>query len=205
MKEPASGISNLIARIKADGVEAGERERQARLDAAAREAEQMIAQARAEAERIVTAAKEESERRKRQLDAELRMAARDFVLGLHERLSTQVIAPATADVVQAALADDQAIAELVVAVLGERVQGAQLTLDADRRTALEAAILRRIDDRAAAGAIEITGEAGLGGFRLTREGDAFAWDMSHDAIARELARLVEPSLRAALAPKPPQG
>lgn len=205
MSEVASGVANLIARIKAEGVEAGENERQARIDAATREAEAVLARARAEAEAILAAARSEAEQRRRQLDAELRMAARDFVFRLQERLSAQVLAPVTTAVVGQALGDDDALAGLIVELLRDRVGGGALTLDAARREAIEAALLRRVGARAGDTGLEITDEAGLGGFRLVRRGEHFAWDVSQDAVARELARLVEPGLRAALSPKPPTG
>jgi hypothetical protein len=129
------------------------------------------------------------------------MAARDFVFALQERLGAQVLGPATSNLVAGALGDDEAVAGLIVALLRERAGGASLTLDADRREQLEAAVLRRIGAAAGEGGLEITDEAGLGGFRLVRRGEHFAWDVSQDAVARELARLVEPSLRGALSPK----
>ncbi len=192
MKQAASGISDLIARIKADGIQAGEEERKERVEAASREAAKIVADARAEADRIVAAANAEADRRRHQLDAELRMAARDFVLRLQERLSAQVLRPAVAEAARGALA-------------GERAGGARLTLDAARRPALEAAILAGVAARVGDGGLEITDEAGLGGFRLTRDGENFVWDASADAVARELASLVEPSLRSALTPKPTPG
>lgn len=200
MNETASGLANLIARIKADGVEAGETERQARVEAASREAERLLAKARAEADKIVAAANAEAERRRHQLDAELRMAARDFLFRLQERLSAQVIAPATRALAERALADDAAVAALIVTLLGDRVQGSQLTTDSAQRAALEAAVMRQISASAGDAGITITDESGLGGFRLVRAGEHFAWDVSQDAVARELARLVEPSLRRALSP-----
>lgn len=205
MKQAASGISDLIARIKADGIQAGEDERKERIEAASREAAKIVADARAEAERIVGAANAEAERRRHQLDAELRMAARDFVLRLQERLSAQVLRPVTADLARAALADDGAVTALILDLLRERAGGARLTLDADRRAALEAAVIAGFAGRLGDGGLEITDEAGLGGFRLARDGENFVWDASADAVARELASLVEPSLRAALTPKSTPG
>lgn len=205
MNEAASGIANLIAKIKADGVDAGENERRARISAAQAEAEQLLAKARAEAERITAAAQAEAERRRRQLDAELRMAARDFVFRLQERLSAQVLGPATAAQVQHALSDNEAVAGLIVELLRDRASGSSLTVDSARRQALEAAILRRIGDKAGTAGLEITDEAGLGGFRLIRQGEHFTWDVSQDAVARELGRLVEPGLRSALSLQDPQG
>lgn len=202
MKEAASGIANLIAKIKADGIEAGESERQTRLEEAEQEAQKILRQARAEAEKIVSQARAEAERKRQQLDSELRMAARDFVLRMKERLSEQVIGPSTAELAQRALADDQAVAQVIVDMLRGRADGARLTLDSERRQSLEAAILAKIGDQAQAGGIEITSEAGLGGFRLLREGEHFSWDASQSAVARELRSLVEPGLRSALAPKP---
>lgn len=204
MNEAASGIANLIARIKTDGVEAGETERKARIAAAQAEAEQILATARTEAERIRAAAQADAERRSRQLDAELRMAARDFVFRLQERLSAQVLGPATSELAARALSDDQALAGLIVSLLRD-ASGGTLVVDPTRRATLEATLLTALGRRAQSGGLEIRDEAGLGGFRLVRKGEHFAWDVSQEAVARELARLVEPGLRSALSPTDIQG
>lgn len=197
MSEATSGIASLISRIKQDGVQAGEAERQARVEAARAEAAEIIANAQKQAVAIAAAAEAEATKRRAQLDAELRMAARDFVFRFQERLSQQVITPQADAAAAATVADGAGVVALVLQVLGESTSG-KVTIDPALRAKLVSALGAKISAAAGADGIEIVDEAGLGGFRLTRKGEHFVWDVSREAIARELARLVEPSLRGAL-------
>lgn len=197
MTEASSGVASLIARIKQDGIQAAEAERTARLAAVTRDADEVIAAARRQADAILAEAQDAAARRRTQLDAELRMAARDFLFAFQERLSSQVIQPAADAAAAAALARPEAQAELVLELLRGSFQGAQVSVEPKLRAAFAAAVAAK----ASAEGLEIVDEAGLGGFRLRRAGEHFVWDVSKEAVARELARLVEPGLRAALSLK----
>ena len=197
MSEATSGIASLISRIKQDGVQAGEAERQARVEAARKEAADVVAAAQKQAAAIVAAAEAEATKRRAQLDAELRMAARDFVFRFQERLSSQVITPQADAAAAAAVGDGAGVVALVLQLLGDQTSG-KVTIDPSLRARLVAALGAKVSATAGAEGIEIVDEAGLGGFRLTRKGEHFVWDVSREAVARELARLVEPGLRGAL-------
>ncbi len=197
MSEATSGIASLISRIKQDGVQAGEAERQARVEAARKEAAEIVAAAQKQAAAIVATAEAEATKRRAQLDAELRMAARDFVFRFQERLSSQVITPQADAAAAAAVGDGAGVVALVLQLLGDQTSG-KVTIDPSLRARLVAALGAKVSATAGAEGIEIVDEAGLGGFRLTRKGEHFVWDVSREAVARELARLVEPGLRGAL-------
>lgn len=197
MSEATSGIASLISRIKQDGVQAGEAERQARVEAARKEAADIVAAAQKQAAAIVATAEAEATKRRAQLDAELRMAARDFVFRFQERLSSQVITPQADAAAAAAVGDGAGVVALVLQLLGDQTSG-KVTIDPSLRARLVAALGAKVSATAGAEGIEIVDEAGLGGFRLTRKGEHFVWDVSREAVARELARLVEPGLRGAL-------
>jgi len=194
MTEASSGVASLIARIKQDGIQAAETERTARLGAARQEADDIIAAARRQAEAIVAEAHDAAARRRTQLDAELRMAARDFLFAFQERLSAQVIRPTADAAAAAALSDPSALASLVLAVVQGAFAGSTVGVEPQLREAFAAAIAAK----ASAQGLEIVDDAGVGGFKLRVAGEHFVWDVSREAVARELARLVEPSLRDAL-------
>ncbi len=197
MAQVTSGIAELIARIKQDGVQEGEQERERLVAAARTEAEQVLAKARAEAAKIRAEADADAADRRKRLDAELKMAARDFVFRFQERLRAQAIAPATEAAVTAATQDPAALARLIEGLVSAWGQGGGAVTahvaPADK-SALEAALSARIT----AGELTLVDDAGVAGFKLVRSGEHFAWDFTTEAIARELARLVEPGLRDAL-------
>lgn len=197
MTQVTSGIAEFISRIKLDGVEEGERERDRIIAAAREEAAKLVAQAEADAEKVRQEAEKAAEKRKTQLQAELRMAARDFVFRFQEQLKSKVIEPAVAAEVKAATSDSALMAKLLGELLvawGSGSGGVTAHIRPEDRAALEAALASRIT----AGELVLLDAPGQGGFRLVRDGDHFAWDFTAEAIARELASLVEPGLRSAL-------
>ncbi len=197
--ETTSGLAALIARIKQDGVEAGEVERRALLEAARQEAADIVTAGHKQAERVLKTAEQEATARRAQLDAELRMAARDFVFRFRERIIQQVVGRVADAAAAATVGDDAALAELVVQLLGDRAMGATLTANPALQARVRAALGARVDAAIAAGGVELVDSAGQGGFRLQRQGEHFVWDVTEAAIARELAQLVGPDLAAALA------
>ncbi len=197
--ETTTGLAALIARLKQDGVEAGEAERRALLDAARHDAAEIVAAAHKQAERLVKTAEQEATARRAQLDAELRMAARDFVFRFRERIIHQVVGRVADAAAAATVGNDAALAELVVQLLASNASGATLTANAALQAKVRAALGARVDAAIAGGDIELVDAAGQGGFRLQRRGEHFVWDVTEAAIARELAQLVGPDLAAALA------
>jgi len=204
MAEVYGGVGELIARLKKDGVDAGESERSRILAEAQREADKLLADARGTSQKIVDAARAERERLQRQLDTEMRLAARDFISGFHQRLTSQVIRPIVNETVTSALAEDTRVffllQEVLVAYVGGDGRAVELVVDAKKRDALVASFTGELARRAREGSLRVVGEDGLSGFRLSRKGEGYVWDMSVDAITSEMARLIDPALRALFAP-----
>ncbi|MCO4762236.1 MAG: hypothetical protein KC502_12070 [Myxococcales bacterium] len=204
MTQVTSGIAEFISRIKIDGVEEGEKERDRIVASAKEEAAKIVAQAEADAKKIRENAEKAAEKRQSQLAAELRMAARDFIFRLQERLKAQAIAPAVAAAVGDATADSELIARLLSDLLvawGSGSGAVTAHIRPEDRTALETALATRITN----GELVLVDEAGRAGFRLERSGDHFAWDFTAEAISRELSSLVEPGLRSCLSLTEPKG
>jgi vacuolar-type H+-ATPase subunit H len=204
MAEVYGGVGELIARLKKDGVDVGESERSRILAEAQREADKLLADARGTSQKIVDAARAERERLQRQLDTEMRLAARDFISGFHQRLTSQVIRPIVNETVTSALAEDTRVffllQEVLVAYVGGDGRAVELVVDAKKRDALVASFTGELARRAREGSLRVVGEDGLSGFRLSRKGEGYVWDMSVDAITSEMARLIDPALRALFAP-----
>ncbi|HAN31736.1 MAG TPA: hypothetical protein DCQ06_09090 [Myxococcales bacterium] len=197
MSEVTSGIADLIAKIKTDGVDAGQQAKLRIVDDAKTEAAKILADAHAEAETIKKQAEREALTINKRLQSELKMAARDFVFRFQERLSTQAIMPATSEAASKALQDSALIGRVLDGVLQhleDESGGFIATINPVLRAEVEAAISAHIQ----ASKVELVDELGLNGFKLQKKGEHFVWDFSADAVARELARLVEPGLRSAL-------
>jgi V/A-type H+-transporting ATPase subunit E len=205
MTEIQGGVGDLIARLRRDGVEAAAAEKARLTEQAQAEAQALVDEARKEAAKLLKAADAEAHARREKLDAELRLAARDFVSGLRQRLTEEIIGPAIAERAGQALGDEaflkEAIRELLVRQLEAGDAAVEVTVAPELRTGLEAFFANVVAEHVDSGRVVFHDQAGLKGFRLTRSGASFAWDASEEAVARAIARLVDPRLRELLLPK----
>lgn len=195
MTEMTSGIGDLLERLRKDGVEAGETEKQRILREAEAQAATLVATAKQRAQEIVAAAEAEARAKRKQLDSELSLAARDFALRFAERVTKQVIQPLVRNRVDEALGSPDTLKEALVTLLREKAAGAKVTVSPETQSRLEAFFERELRQKLEGGQLEIVSENGLSGFRLQRRGESFIWDVTGEAVASELAALVEPTLR----------
>lgn len=199
MPETTSGIAELISHLKRDGVEAGEAEKARILKSARDEADAILADAKRRASQILDEARAEADKQRAQLTSELRMAARDFMLSFQERLRRQVTLPLVEERLRGALGDPEflkaALKELLARFAEQGASGMEVVVDAELRQKLDAAFLKELEAAMKGGRVSISDEQGLVGFRLVPQGETFAWDFSLEAMARELAQLVDPALK----------
>ncbi|MBI2571955.1 MAG: hypothetical protein HYV63_33510 [Candidatus Schekmanbacteria bacterium] len=200
MTEITSGIAALITRIKNEGVSAGEEERDRIIAEARQRAEQIVADARNEVAALRSTAEADARRVTEQMRAELKMAARDFVLGFQERIRQQIIRPVLSEQLRGVLTDETFLSDFVARICADFLasggDGVEISVSEDLREKLAAATLHALAAHVDAGKeVAVRNEEGLVGFRLIRRGEAFAWDFSLEALTQALARLVEPHLR----------
>lgn len=86
-KEPASGVQQLIDRLRDKGVEAGKSDADALIEKAQGQARETVARAREQADKMLGEAKAESERVKTGGEDAVKLAMRDAVLDLKEQLT----------------------------------------------------------------------------------------------------------------------
>jgi V/A-type H+-transporting ATPase subunit E len=194
-----SGIADLIGRLKKDGVDAGEAEKQRLTDEANQKAEQIIADAKQQAADLLTGAKQERDKLKAQLDAELKMAARDFSMRMGDRIKSQVIMPVVAGAAKDVLSDAEflkkAVHEVCVAVAKDGA-GVDVVVSPEMKQSLEAYFTGELAKALKGGDVSVSDESGLIGFRISPRGEGFAWDFTSDSVTQELSTLVDPALRA---------
>lgn len=200
MTEMTTGIGDLLQRLRKDGVEAGETEKQRIVREAEEQAAAVLANANRRAKEIIAAAESQVQAKRKQFDAELSMAARDFALRFAERVKKQAIEPLVKGRVDEALNSSDVLKEAFAALLHERAGGARITVSPETRSKLETYFAHELASKLQGGPLDIVSENGLSGFRLQRQGESFSWDVTGEAVANELAALVEPALRKYLQP-----
>lgn len=85
----ASGVEELIHRLRHDGVEAGREEAGRIVQDAEKRANWLVEQAKAEAEELLADARKETERFRTSAEEALQVAARDAVLQMKDQLTSQ--------------------------------------------------------------------------------------------------------------------
>lgn len=199
MTRLTSGISDLIERIKDEGVSAGESERERILEQARHEASQILAEAQKKAEALVQTAKDQSKAMKRETESEMRLAVRDFLAGFQKRIKDQLIRPLIDARLADTLADEAFLGNALIQIWQDYINShsgsIQVTVSHELRDKLGAWLSARLAREMEKGAISLNSADGIKGFRLHRDGDGYVWDFTLPAISAELALLVEPSLR----------
>lgn len=109
------GVEELLARIRAEGVESGRAEAAAIVAAAEQQAQQIVRAAEAEAERLRAEATAEAERQQRAGEEALRVAARDALLDLKQQLAEK-FSREVSSMVGEGMRDPELLARLILEV-----------------------------------------------------------------------------------------
>lgn len=215
----ASGLNELIARLREEGVAAGRDEAERLLADAQARAHKLVQKAEAEARLMVEAAHQEAEGLKRAGQEALRVAARDTVLDLKDRLArhfAEQIGKAVAD----AMADGALLRQMILEVAGrarregevDQAQAVELVLP---RAAVGLDELRRRPEAltegslahlAAAeagrmlreGVVLLPADDGAQGIRLQLVERGVSIDLTDRAVAAVLLAHLQPRFRALL-------
>ncbi len=199
MAELTSGISKLIDRIKNDGVEAGESEKNRILTEARSQAEKIVYEAGQKAEAMLTSARKESDDIRRRTEAEARMAVRDFVAGFRRNVRERMIKPIIMDHLKELLEDEAFLGELLRELVTSYAQGGgapvEVIVSPEMKEKLVAWFSKALSEELSQNELVVSGGGEGGGFFLKRDGEGFTWDFTLAAISDVLVRLVEPALK----------
>ncbi|MGF1446673.1 MAG: hypothetical protein ACFBRM_10795 [Pikeienuella sp.] len=215
----AAGIEELIARLRAEGVEAGEAEAKRRVEAAEREARRIVDAAHKEAGETIEAARKEAERLQRGGEEALRIAMRDTVLELSASLS-QRFAERIRERLAALTREDETLKRMILAVARRaRDEAGADAADAVTLILPRAAVglddLRRKPEELSAGSLShfvateaaemlragvqySRAEDGAGGIRMVLEDTGLVVDLSDAAVADLILAHLQPRFRALL-------
>jgi len=197
----AETIESFVAKLQAEGIEAGQREAQKIRTEAEQQAEQIILQARQQAEKIIADANRQAENIISRGQAELRLAARDTVLRLKSALEQGLQAVLTRGAEQT-LSDPQFLAKLLHDLCleygradVERKGRIIINLRPDLRDQLLDWALQEISEKAQAFGmtIDLKGTLKEAGFEY-RVSDAKV-EITVTSVAETLGEMLSPKLR----------
>lgn len=212
----ASGVQELIERLRQDGVNAGEEQGQEVIEAARQQAQEIVTAARQEAKSIREQARREAQQLREAGQEALQMAARDTLLDLKSTLTEQFVARLQ-EQTQQLLQDEQVLQRLILEVAGRSVpeqaqeQSWQLLLPQDvvgldalrrhpeqvRQGALGQYVLQQTMELLREG-VELRSGDQSNGIRLQLQADGIEVDLTAEAITGLLLEHLLPRFRALL-------
>jgi V/A-type H+-transporting ATPase subunit E len=205
----SSGVDELIGRLKAEGVEAGEGERERLVAEGRAEAGRLVAEGRAEAGRLVAEARRKIESERQAGEEALRLASRDTLLEVASQLRT-AFAGRLRHIVSSQLRDREFLRELILAAAGRarkrlpdsaKTELAVSVVDGDGEGAdaeLDGLVADIAEGLLRDGVAVETAPGDQGGIQIRTEGTDVVVDLREAALSKLLTSHLAPRFRAML-------
>jgi V/A-type H+-transporting ATPase subunit E len=197
----ASGVQELIAKLRGEGVDAGREEAARILADAHRRAEEVLENAQREAADMVGIARATAEAEVRAMREALRLAQRDTVLALKDELTGLLCArlqSAVRDALREPEAMRTALAVALDALARSGADGAELQPAAESEALLQGPLRGLLDVLLARGVVLRAGVPQAAGLRLRLNGQGIEVDLTDEALAELLAARLIPRFQALL-------
>lgn len=193
-------LQELLATIKAEGVDAAEREA-ARIVAEAEEkARSIVADAEQRASTLVEQARRDRERQEHAGNEALKHAARDLVLSVQSRLTAMfdaVVRDTTAGSLAGELLE-RAILSVIQAWAAGKEADLEILVPEAEAGRLDAGLRAELRARLGEGAEIKPSQAVKSGFRVASRDGSLYYDFTADAVAQALSAYVGPRLAEVL-------
>ncbi len=193
-------LSELIEKIKSEGVQTAEQQAATIIGEAEKKAAATVEQARKEADHIVADARQTAARSEQAGKDALNQAARDLILNVQARFKT-LFGALVADSVRESYTGatlESAIVSLVTSWKGGELGDLAVQLPKDQMQKLEKGLRDRLAKQIEKGMIIEPAPDLEGGFRLARKDGGAYYDLSAASIATILAEYLNPRLAAQL-------
>ena len=203
MNNHTIGLSELIQSLKRDGILAGENERNRIVEQAKKESEKIINNAAEKANTLISKAENKCLAKTSQMESELKMAARDFLLKFKSELREKIIYPEIKNKISDAINGDDFIKDCLKNLILEYTKSDKKKFEAIVSKPIKEKLINFFKTKLSKSVIEdsmptiIVGD-NLSGFKLKLNGENFVWDFSLDAISYELSKFIDPSLTSFL-------
>jgi V/A-type H+-transporting ATPase subunit E len=188
-------LENLLERIQKDGLEKADAEAGRILEKARAEADAILAKARTDAAAMVARAEKQASDFEDRARKTLRHASRDFMLLIGEALQSTLDSIVAREVASAL--DSRALGDIIQSLISEyflrRAGGVEIILPESRRKEVADFLLARFREEIGKG-IEIRGGGMVSGFKVREVNGDILHDLSAEAIADSLSKLLRPHL-----------
>jgi V/A-type H+-transporting ATPase subunit E len=191
------GVSELIDRLKAEGVAEGQQQADAIVSAAKDEAAAILEAARTEADKIEQAARDEADRTRTNGTQALKLASRDTAIQLREQLE-QTFRGWIGRLVEQRVSDPEFLGQLIRDMASQASAEARridVSVAEKHAAGLEAFVESQASEMLRDG-VEIRSDRSIeGGFRFKIDGSEVEIDFTDDAVTAAMMRLLAPKFR----------
>ena len=199
-----TNLESFVKTLESEGVDAGKKAAQKIEAEAQKNADQTIAQAKIQAEQIIEKANSEAQTIKSRMDSSLKLAARDAILMLREKISEQL-----KNLIQfhaeEALNNEETLTNILREVIpayakaSSDIQSAEINLPGNMQGNLLKGALKELTNSLKKQNIEINVQQNLAkaGFEFKIEGSTI--EVSTESITEMLTEMIDPDLQKFLA------
>jgi V/A-type H+-transporting ATPase subunit E len=191
----AETIESFVAKLQAQGVDAGKKKAKQLQEEANQNAEKIVADAQAQAEKIIADAKAQAENDLARGRTELQLAARDTALRLRETLTAALNAVLSSKTRQE-LSDGDFLKQVLVEIVRVYAQNdaagesIEVNLTPEMKQNLSDWATKELSN------VDLEGELSQAGFEYTATGATV--EVTVDSVVESLSALVSPKLRSIL-------
>ncbi len=199
MSEKISGITELISQLQEEGISQGELRKKEIISDANKEKEIIISKAKKEAEEIKNNSIKEYNAKKTEMDKELKISARDFVLDFSNKIKSFIIRPQVRKEIDSVLLDTKFMKSILKTIIQDILSKqndsisviVSSSIKKDISDFFHKKIINEIKEK---NNIKLDFEDNLKGFKINKKDENLFWDFTVDTISAEISRFIEPHL-----------
>jgi V/A-type H+-transporting ATPase subunit E len=193
------GITELISQIQQEGISKIKEERENIISSANEYANKIINNAEVKVKELYNTCEIECKQKKEDLNCELKMATRDFLLIFSKKIKTFIIRPAIKKQISNAINDIKFLKNCLKTIFKNILQDQNKNILIILNSSIKNDIIEFFSndifkDTLHKNNIDFTFTNDCEGFQIVKKNDNLIWDFTIDTLTQEIAKIVEPSL-----------
>jgi vacuolar-type H+-ATPase subunit E/Vma4 len=199
MSSKVLGLNELILKLQDEGIAKANEESQKIIDNANKTANQIITDAEEKAAAQKDAFEKTRMRQRQELDDEMTMAARDFMLNFSNNIQSFVIRPHVKKDIEEIILDTKFLKNCLKGIFQEVLikEESDILVILNEKTKNEMIEFfggKMFKSMSAKGKINFAFTNKFTGFQIIKRDEKLIWDFTLDTLAQEIGKLVEPNL-----------
>ena len=198
MLSKISGLNELISKLQEEGINKVNQERDMIINNASKDAEKILSAAQNEASKIREKCDRDCLQKREDLDCELKMATRDFMLSFANNIKQFVIRPVIKSEIQNVIGDSKflksCLGKIFQDILGNEDKSILIILNKSMKNEMIEFFSGKIFKKANESKINLAFTDEFQGFQIIKKDEHLLWDFTLETLSQEVGKIVEPSL-----------